>query len=57
MMLTLTPWVIGLTEYYWDQRSIPVMWPYLMMLTTILASTLAQSAGVLIGYLAELGHG
>jgi hypothetical protein len=50
MMLTLAAWVIGLTEYYWAQGSIPIMWPYLMMLTTILASTLAQSAGVLIGY-------
>jgi len=50
MMLTLAAWVIGLTEYYWDQGSIPIMWPYLMMMTTILASTLAQSAGVLIGY-------
>ena len=50
MMLTLAAWVIGLTEFYWDQGSIPIMWPYLMMLTTILVSTLAQSAGVLIGY-------
>ena len=50
MMLTLAAWVIGLTEYYWEQGSIPIMWPYLMMMTTILTSTLAQSAGVLIGY-------
>jgi len=50
MMLTLAAWVIGLTEYYWDQGSIPIMWPYLMMMTTILVSTLAQSLGVLIGY-------
>ena len=50
MMLTLAAWVIGLTEYYWAQGSIPIMWPYVMMMTTILVSTLAQSVGVLIGY-------
>jgi len=50
IMLTLAAWVIGLTEYYWDQGSIPIMWPYLMMFSTLIVSTLAQSLGVLIGY-------
>jgi len=50
VMLTLAGWVIGLTEYYWEAEVIPVMWPYLMMWSTLIASTLAQSLGVLIGY-------
>lgn len=50
VMLTLAGWVIGLTEYYWEQGVIPITWPYLMMYSTLVASTLAQSLGVLIGY-------
>ena len=50
VMLTMAAWVIGLTETYWDMGSIPIMWPYLMMFSTLIASTLAQSLGVLIGY-------
>ena len=50
VMLTLVGWVIGLTETYWEQGSIPIMWPYIMMMTTLLVSTLAQALGVLIGY-------
>lgn len=50
VMLTLAGWVIGLTETYWEQGSIPIMWPYIMMMSTLLVSTLAQSLGVLIGY-------
>jgi hypothetical protein len=50
VILTLAAWVIGLTEYYWGVGVIPVMWPYLMMWSVLIASTLAQSLGVLIGY-------
>jgi len=50
VMVTLAAWVIGLTETYHDQGSIPIMWPYVMMMSTFIAITLAQSLGVLIGY-------
>jgi hypothetical protein len=50
VMLTMAAWVIGLTEFYWEQGSMPITWPYLMMFSTLIASTLAQSLGVLIGY-------
>jgi hypothetical protein len=50
VMLTLAGWVIGLTEYYWDEGCMPVTWPYLMLFSTLLVSTLAQSLGVLLGY-------
>jgi hypothetical protein len=50
VMLTLAGWVIGLTEYYWEAGVMPIMWPYLMMWSALIVSTLAQSLGVLIGY-------
>ena len=50
VMLTMAAWVFGLTETYWEQGSLPIMWPYIMMMSTLLVSTLAQSLGVLIGY-------
>jgi len=49
VMLTLAGWVIGLTEYYWEAGVMPIMWPYLMMWSALIVSTLAQSLGVLIG--------
>ena len=50
IMLTLAGWVIGLTEHYWEQGAVPVVWPNLMMYSALIASTLGQSLGVLIGY-------
>jgi len=50
VMLTLAGWVIGLSETYHEQGCIPIAWPYLMMMSTLVASTLAQALGVLIGY-------
>lgn len=50
VMLTMAGWAIGLTEYYWEQGVIPIHWPYLMMWSVLIAITLAQSLGVLIGY-------
>lgn len=50
VMLTLAGWVIGLTEYYWEQGCMPITWPYLMLFSALIASTLAQSLGVLLGY-------
>ncbi len=50
VMLTLAGWVIGLTEYYWEEGVIPIHWPYLMMWSSLVASALAQSLGILIGY-------
>lgn len=49
VMLMLAGWVIGLTEYYWEAGVMPIMWPYLMMWSALIVSTLAQSLGVLIG--------
>ncbi len=50
VMLTLAAWVIGLTEYYWERGTVPILWLNLMLYSSLIASTLAQSLGVLIGY-------
>jgi uncharacterized membrane protein len=50
VMLTLAGWVIGLTEHYWVEGVMPVTWSYLMLYSALIASTLGQSLGVLIGY-------
>ena len=49
VILRMAAWGIGLMEYYWAQGSIPITCPYLMVFSTLIASTLAQSLGVLIG--------
>jgi len=50
IIFTLAGWNIGLTEYYWDAGCIPVTWPYLILISVVIVSTLAQALGVLIGY-------
>jgi len=50
VMLSLAAWMIALTESYWDEGQIPVIFPYLILISTLIVSTLAQSIGILIGY-------
>ena len=50
VIFSLVAWSIALTESYWDEGQIPVIFPYLMFMSTLIVSTLAQSIGILIGY-------
>ena len=50
VIFSLVIWMIGLTEIYWDQGAIPIVFPYLILMSTLIVSTLAQSIGILIGY-------
>ena len=50
VIFSLAAWMIALTESYWDEGQIPVIFPYLILLSTLIVSTLAQSLGILIGY-------
>jgi hypothetical protein len=43
-------WVIGLSEGYRAQGQVPVVYLYLMFISTLIVSSVAQSAGILIGY-------
>ena len=50
VMLSLAAWAIGLGEAYWDEGQIPVIFPYLILLSTVIVNILALNVGVLIGY-------
>ena len=50
VIISLVAWCIVLTEVYWDQGQIPIIFPTLIIISTLIISTLAQSAGILLGY-------
>jgi len=50
IIISLAVWMITLTEVYWDQGQIPVVFPYLIFMSLFIVNVLAQSAGILIGY-------
>ena len=47
---SLVVWAIVLTEVYWDQGGIPIVFPYLIFFSSLIVNFLAQSAGILLGY-------
>ena len=49
VIFSLVIWTIVLTESYWDQ-GIPPIFMYLVFMSTIIVSAVAQSIGILIGY-------
>ena len=50
VVISLVVWAIALTETYWDQGHIPVIFPYLICGCTLIVNMLAQAVGILIGY-------
>ena len=50
VVFSLVVWTIALTEIYWDTGQIPVVFLYLIFMSILIISTLAQSIGILIGY-------
>ena len=50
VFISLAVWSIALTEIYWDQGHIPVIFPYLILMSLFIVNVLAQSLGILIGY-------
>lgn len=50
VIFSLAAWMISLTEIFQAQRQVPVVFLTLIFLSTLIISTLAQSAGILIGY-------
>jgi len=50
VFISLAVWSIALTEIYWDQGQIPVIFPYLVFMSLFIVNVLAQSIGILIGY-------
>ena len=50
VVFSLVAWTIALTEIYWEQGQIPVIFLYLIFMSVLIISMLAQSLGILIGY-------
>ena len=50
ILFSLAAWTIALTEAFSDQGHVPVIYITLIMISTLIISTIAQSAGILIGY-------
>lgn len=50
IIFTLVAWMIGLTEVYEDQGQMPVTFAFIITMSTLIVSSLAQSIGILIGY-------
>jgi len=50
VFISLAVWSIALTEIYWDQGQIPVIFPYLVFMSLFIVNVLVQSVGILIGY-------
>ena len=55
VIISVVIWMIALTESYWDEGHIPVVFPYLIANSLFIVNTLAHSAGILIGYWSNWG--
>ena len=50
VLFSLTAWVIVLTEVFWDQGQVPVIYLTLILISTLIIGTIAQALGILFGY-------
>ena len=50
VLLTLVIWIIVLTEIYWKQGQMPIIFLTIILISIMVISTLALSIGILIGY-------
>ena len=55
VLFSLVAWVIVLTEVFDSRGQVPVIYLTLIMISTLIISTIAQSVGILIGYW-RIGH-
>ncbi len=57
VVVTLAVWMIALTEFYSETGQIPSVFMYVVFMSVLIVSTLAQSAGIIIGYWGMDRHG
>jgi hypothetical protein len=50
VVFTLVAWTIGLTEVYHNTRQIPSVFLFVIFMSVLIVSTLAQCLGIIIGY-------
>jgi hypothetical protein len=50
VLVTLAIWMVALTETYWEEGQIPVVFTYLIFYSAIVVNIVFASAGTLIAY-------
>jgi small-conductance mechanosensitive channel len=50
VIFTLVAWTIGLTEHYHDTGLVPSVYLFIVFMSVLVVSTVAQCLGILIGY-------
>ena len=50
VIISLVVWMIVLSEIYWDRGQMPVIFLFLMAMSSLIVNMLAQAIGILIGY-------
>ena len=50
VVFTLVAWTVSLTEVYHDTGLVPAVFLYVIFMSVLVVSTLAQCLGILIGY-------
>ena len=56
VLFSLIAWAIVLTEIFRDEGHVPVIYMTLILISTLIVSTIAQSLGILIGYCGGLSR-
>jgi len=49
-LFSLVAWIIGLSEFYRSEGQIPIVFLYIIFIFVLAIGSMAQSAGILIGY-------
>ena len=57
VIFTMVAWTIALTEVYHNTGLVPTVFLYVIFMSILIVSTLAQSLGILIGYWSMNRHG
>ena len=50
VIFTLVAWTIGLTELYRDTGLVPSVYLFIVFMSVLIVSSIAQSLGIIIGY-------
>jgi len=50
VIISLVVWMIVLSEIYWDRGQMPVIFLFLIAMSSLIVNMLAQAIGILIGY-------
>ena len=50
VIITLVAWTLALSEAYHDVGQVPVVFLFVIFMSSLIVSMIAQSAGILIGY-------